>query len=610
MAMEFVIEDNMEVAELPEGLFGALSFQGIHIWNTAVKKVHPTAMLPLKQFLTYLAILDSRLENFPFNMLHQFQHLRELWLYNNLLTFVPAFKSDSLEILSLRANKITSVEFDGWATPKLREFGIARNPLSRLPSAAIKSMKNLEKFYSSECNLGPTLSRGVLEFQSKALQLITLWKNDISELDQGAITGLGPNTTVRLTNNKIAVLSEESFRPMLDILSKGDGVLHLDESEIDNADPCLPNPCGAHANCQASGGHPMCSCIYYGDPETGCIEGECVETHDCSDDRVCNDFYCTDPCPGTCGTGAQCIVRRHVPSCTCPAGHTGDPFERCRRLDPGNVSPHASVSSVRPFARPVSFMNLQRTRAIRRPAEKIPSARLHPIWLSAPAFPISSATPTKGAGEPFCRLRKGNRRPSATLDPVRPATRVISSRRNGKIHPFYFFRRFRKAECETDSACAQTQECRQYKCMNPCTDACGENAECRVEHHRAICSCPKDFLGDPRTHCYAECTVHEDCAYHKACVHFRCKDPCVGACGMNAECRVENHKAICSCPEGSTGHPSHHCKPLNPGLFLYFSFFPPLLLSMIGGRKVTRKSEERRFCGSRFKTVTGHPGRG
>ncbi|CAG0902563.1 unnamed protein product [Darwinula stevensoni] len=105
-------------------------------------------------------------------------------------------------------------------------------------------------------------------------------------------------------------------------------------SERDNTDPCFPNPCGAHAKCRASGGHPVCSCIYYGNPETSCFEGECVKTHDCSDDRVCKDFYCTDPCPGTCGRGAQCIVRRHVPVCTCPVGHTGDPFEQCRRLGP------------------------------------------------------------------------------------------------------------------------------------------------------------------------------------------------------------------------------------------------------------------------------------
>ncbi|CAG0879118.1 unnamed protein product [Darwinula stevensoni] len=136
----------------------------------AVKKVHPTAMLPLKRFLTYLAIIDSRLENFTFHILHEFTYLRELWLYNNFLTTVPAFKT--------------------------------RNPLSRLPSATIKSLKNLEKFYSSECNLGPILSIGVLEFRSKALKVVTLLGNNISKLDQGAITAQIALCTLKRENNK------------------------------------------------------------------------------------------------------------------------------------------------------------------------------------------------------------------------------------------------------------------------------------------------------------------------------------------------------------------------------------------------------------------------
>ncbi|CAG0885486.1 unnamed protein product [Darwinula stevensoni] len=158
--------------------------------------------------------------------------LRELHLYDNFLNSFPAFKSENLEILRLDNNKITNVEVDGWATPSLRELNIAKNPLLKFPSAAIKGMKNLEKFYYSESNVGPTVSSGFLEFQSKALKLVTLWSNNISILDKDAITGLGPNTTVQLTNNDIVILSEEIFRPMLEILSAGDGVLFLDEKIV------------------------------------------------------------------------------------------------------------------------------------------------------------------------------------------------------------------------------------------------------------------------------------------------------------------------------------------------------------------------------------------
>ncbi|CAG0884900.1 unnamed protein product [Darwinula stevensoni] len=43
---------------------------------------------------------------------------------------------------------------------------------------------------------------------------------------------LGPNTNIELNDNDIAVLSKESFLPMLDILSKGNGVLDLSGNPI------------------------------------------------------------------------------------------------------------------------------------------------------------------------------------------------------------------------------------------------------------------------------------------------------------------------------------------------------------------------------------------
>ncbi|CAG0893330.1 unnamed protein product [Darwinula stevensoni] len=93
-------------------------------------------------------------------------------------------------------------------------------------------MKKLEELWYEGGTLGPTLSSGLLEFQSNALKLVDLRNNGISRLAPGAIAGLRPDTTVHLNENKITVLSEGSFRPMLDILSMGDGVLDLSGNPI------------------------------------------------------------------------------------------------------------------------------------------------------------------------------------------------------------------------------------------------------------------------------------------------------------------------------------------------------------------------------------------
>ena len=41
-----------------------------------------------------------------------------------------------------------------------------------------------------------------------------------------------------------------------------------------------------------------------------------------------------------------------------------------------------------------------------------------------------------------------------------------------------------------------------HKCRDPCGYAgCGVNAECRVSQHSAICSCIRDYIGDPFVKC-------------------------------------------------------------------------------------------------------------
>jgi len=121
-------------------------------------------------------------------------------------------------------------------------------------------------------------------------------------------------------------------------------------------------------------------------------------------------------------------------------------------------------------------------------------------------------------------------------------------------------------ECEVDSECGGGQACLDFKCKNPCHNACGLHATCDVRNHVAVCRCPADYLGDPYTRCFAECTSHSDCPANRACIGLKCGDPCIGACGTNAECRVDrsSHKAICSCPKGYTGHPFESCRRQTP----------------------------------------------
>lgn len=93
----------------------------------------------------------------------------------------------------------------------------------------------------------------------------------------------------------------------------------------------------------------------------------------------------------------------------------------------------------------------------------------------------------------------------------------------------------------------------------PCQPSpCGLNSECRVRDEQASCSCLPNFIGAP-PNCRPECVVNTDCSPEQACIAEKCRDPCDGSCGVDSECRVQNHLAICTCRGGFTGDPFVRC---------------------------------------------------
>lgn len=94
---------------------------------------------------------------------------------------------------------------------------------------------------------------------------------------------------------------------------------------------------------------------------------------------------------------------------------------------------------------------------------------------------------------------------------------------------------------------------------NPCIPSpCGPNSLCQAVNKSPICTCMENYFGSP-PNCRAECTVNSDCSSNTACINQRCRDPCPGSCGLQTECQVFQHSAICSCREGYTGNPFQSC---------------------------------------------------
>lgn len=182
-----------------------------------------------------------------------------------------------------------------------------------------------------------------------------------------------------------------------------------------------------------------------------------------------------------------------------------------------------------------------------------------------------------------------------------------------------------RPECLANSECAPKMACINTKCQDPCAQACGINAECRVISHTPICVCPEGFTGDaavqcntnalahiepinpctpspcganaeckeqlgagacmcitgyfgnPYEGCRPECLVSSDCPSNKACTRNKCIDPCPGTCAANADCQVVNHSPLCTCQQGYTGDPFSQCilrgKLINNQLISNLVFF-------------------------------------
>lgn len=139
---------------------------------------------------------------------------------------------------------------------------------------------------------------------------------------------------------------------------------------------------------------------------------------------------------------------------------------------------------------------------------------------------------------------------------------------------------------------------------NPCYPSpCGSNAICKEHNNAGSCTCLPEYYGDPYVSCRPECVTNSDCSREKTCINNKCKDPCIGACGVNAECRVVNHSPSCICLPGYEGNPTVSCHlPIISMLIyvLYLPFFRLQYFNLSYLQKLFQFSSKRRTSKSLF----------
>lgn len=367
------------------------------------------------------------------------------------------------------------------------------------------------------------------------------------------------------------------------------------------SDPCNPSPCGPNSRCKQNNMQALCSCIsgYIGAPPT--CRPECVVSSDCPLNEACTNQRCRDPCPGSCGLNAICNVVNHNPLCSCRERMTGDPFIRCypmRKNDENYSLTLFRVPNVRNIKNNRIYLNLK----AERPPAPINPCQPSPCGPNAECQvvndqPSCSCLREFTGSPPNCRpecvsnsecsnqlacINQKCRDPCTNACGVNAVCNVVSHTpmcacSNGYVgDPFtqclpqqcknrrrisvesFFHKRIKSRLTSFPIFLVDVQVSRP----DPCSPSpCGANAICRVQQNSASCSCQNDYIGNPYEGCRPECTLSSDCPSNQACIRSKCRDPCPGTCGQNAQCYAVNHAATCSCFERYTGDPFVYCSP-------------------------------------------------
>jgi hypothetical protein len=363
-------------------------------------------------------------------------------------------------------------------------------------------------------------------------------------------------------------------------------LVHLGKPVVyeEPVNPCVPTPCGPNSQCRTQNNLSVCSCLpsYIGRAPN--CRPECTVNSDCPSNLGCINQKCTNPCIGSCGLNAECIVSSHIPLCTCLNGFSGDPFKGCYEKPQSKTHQHPLQSPPIEtyFKFSVSYLPPDESPCTRNPCGTnakcrelngagscacIPNYYGDPYVACRPECMMNSECPMHKAcintrcqdpcpgicgSNAICSVL--NHSPNCVClsgyrgNPFESCTRIPESKN-----------RLSLSFSSISNKIHFDQVVREEPIVDPCQPSpCGPNSQCRKVNNVAVCSCIASYIGSP-PNCRPECVVNADCSLDKSCTGYKCRDPCPGTCGINARCQVVNHSPICSCHAGFVGDPFIRC---------------------------------------------------
>lgn len=350
-----------------------------------------------------------------------------------------------------------------------------------------------------------------------------------------------------------------------------------------------PCNCGTNAVCQVTQHRAVCSCQdgFEGNPYASCRSIGCRVDGECDSGKACINGDCINPCliNDPCGPNAECYVQSNRAQCRCLSGYRGNPYERCRVIgcSSNNDCPTDKTCQNEQCVNPCVYHNPCAPRAECRAQNHLAVCRCPVDFLGNPYVdcrpppqpicqldtdcPGRQACINEQCVDPCVVLEPCQRPAICEVTPTSPVRTMLCicpdgyvSRGKGGCKPTPGIKEV--GGCISDSDCPADKSCLNSVCRDPCN--CGLNAECRIKDHKPVCTCRQGFEGNPEFECSKiECSINSDCPGTHVCRNQLCIPACQGEqCGSNAQCLAIEHRAVCECIPGHGGNARIACTPL------------------------------------------------
>ncbi|KAK4305053.1 hypothetical protein Pmani_023043 [Petrolisthes manimaculis] len=206
---------------LPHGVFGDISFQYIYISGTDLEIVEEEAFTASKTTLVSLSITQNRVQSFPFETLPIYTGLHILDLTENMLPYLPDIVSSPLRYLTLTGNIGLSFDTDTFpGANNIIEINLNHMQISSLQSNLFSQLNYIEHIDLSRNHLSGQLQSGFMVVPIDSLKVLDLNDNQITDIADGAISGVDRSVLINLQNNAITRLPEDQWVHLIDQITR------------------------------------------------------------------------------------------------------------------------------------------------------------------------------------------------------------------------------------------------------------------------------------------------------------------------------------------------------------------------------------------------------